>query len=220
VKEQMLEWWGPILDEYYSGTESNILTFINSEEWLAHKGSVGRLQIGIPHILDEDENELPPGEVGIIYVEGGTPFEYHNDPEKTAKSRSSKGWTTMNDMGYLDKDGYLYLVDRRTDLIISGGVNIYPQEAENVLVSHQKLFDAAVFGVPHEEFGEEVKAVVQPINMADAGSELEQELIAYCQKRLAKIKCPKSVDFVEKLPRADTGKILKAALKDRYRKQA
>ena len=216
VKQQMIDWWGPILIEYYAGTEGNGLSAVNSQEWLAHKGTVGRPIIGIPHILDEEGNELPPGEVGTIYFSEGRDFEYHNDPEKTAASRNEKGWTTLNDVGYLDPEGYLYLTDRKTNMIISGGVNIYPQEAENILITHPKVMDVAVLGVPNEEFGEEVKGIVQVEDMVEAGPELEAELIHYCQQHLAKIKCPTSIDFEKELPRTPTGKLLKRLLKDRY----
>ena len=216
VKEQMIDWWGPILVEYYAGTEGNGLSAVNSRDWLAHKGTVGLPIIGIPHILDEQGKELPPGEVGTIYFSEGRDFEYHNDPEKTAASRNEKGWTTLNDVGYLDKEGYLYLTDRKTNMIISGGVNIYPQEAENILITHPMVMDVAVLGVPNEEFGEEVKGVVQISDLAAAGPELEAELIHYCQQHLAKIKCPVSIDFEKELPRTPTGKLLKRLLKERY----
>jgi long-chain acyl-CoA synthetase len=216
VKEQMIAWWGPILHEYYAGTEGNGFTAINSEEWLAHKGSVGRALLGEIHIVDDDGNELPPGEVGTIYFAGGATFEYHNDPQKTAGSRNAKGWSTLGDIGYVDADGYLYLTDRKANMIISGGVNIYPQEAENLLVTHPKVADVAVFGVPNLDLGEEIKAVVQPVDMADAGPELERELIAFCQAQLAKFKCPRSIDFQAELPRHPTGKLYKRLLKDRY----
>jgi long-chain acyl-CoA synthetase len=216
VKEKMIAWWGPVLFEYYAGTEANGLTAISSEEWLNHRGSVGRSFIGTVHILDEAGNELPPGEPGLVYFADGREFEYLGDPEKTQASRSSQGWSTINDIGYLDEEGYLYLTDRATNMIISGGVNIYPQEAENVLVMHPKVMDAAVIGVPNEDFGEEVKGVIQPRDMSDAGPELEQELLAYCRLKLSKIKCPASIDFEAELPRTATGKLLKRLLKDRY----
>lgn len=216
VKQQMIDWWGPVLIEYYAGTEGNGLSAVNSQEWLAHRGTVGRPIIGVPHILDEQGNDLPPGEVGTIYFSEGRDFEYHNDPDKTAASRNEKGWTTLNDVGYLDSEGYLYLTDRKTNMIISGGVNIYPQEAENILITHPKVIDVAVLGVPNEEFGEEVKGIVQVEDMAEAGPELAAELIRYCQQHLAKIKCPASIDFEKELPRTPTGKLLKRLLKDRY----
>lgn len=217
IKEQMIEWWGPVIYEYYAGTEGNTMFAINSEEWLTHKGSVGRCYVGTVHITDDAENDLPPGETGGIYIENGYPFVYHNDPEKTRNAQTAKGWTTMGDIGYLDKDGYLYLTDRKADMIISGGVNIYPQEAENLLVTHPKVTDAAVFGIPNADFGEEVKAVIQPANMAEAGPALEQELLLFCQQHLSKIKCPRSIDFEKELPRTPTGKLFKRILKDRYR---
>ncbi len=217
VKQQMIDWWGPIVFEYYGGTEGNGLTMLNSAEWLAHKGSVGRATVGELKICDDETGEeLPQGQTGTVYFANGRPFEYHNDPEKTAGSRNPKGWTTLGDVGYVDADGYLYLTDRKAYMIISGGVNIYPQEAENVLITHPKVADVAVFGVPNEEFGEEVKAVVQPRDMRDAGPALAAELIAFCREQLSHIKCPKSVDFEEELPRAPTGKLYKRLLKDRY----
>ncbi len=216
VKEQMIAWWGPVFLEYYGGTEGSTMIMISSPEWLSHKGSVGKCYIGKIHILDEDESEMPLREPGLIYIEDGNPFEYHKEPEKTAGSRTSKGWSTMGDIGYLDEEGYLYLTDRKSNMIISGGVNIYPQETENLLTMHPKVMDAAVFGIPHEEFGEEVKAIVQPVSMAEAGPPLEQELIEYCRKSLSHVKCPKSIDFREELPRTPTGKLLKRLLKDEY----
>jgi len=216
IKEKMIEWWGPILIEYYSGTEQNGATMIFSEDWLKHKGSVGKAILGEIHIVDSDGNELPPGEPGVIYFSGGDYFEYHDDPDKTAESRNSRGWSTLFDMGYVDEEGYLYLTDRKTNMIISGGVNIYPQETENHLVTHPKVKDVAVFGIPHDEFGEEVKAVVQPFKMSDAGPELEQELIEFCKMKLSKMKCPKSVDFIEDFPRTPAGKLMKRFLRDKY----
>jgi long-chain acyl-CoA synthetase len=216
VKEQMIAWWGPKIYEYYAGTEGNGFCAINSEEWLAHKGSVGRALIGKIHILDDNGNELPTGEAGTIFFEGGAPFEYHNDPEKTKGSRSAQGWSTLGDIGYVDGEGFLYLTDRKANMIISGGVNIYPQEAENLLATHPKVQDVAVFGVPNEDFGEEVKAVVQPVDMKMAGPELAAELIEYCRQRLSPIKCPRSIDFDAELPRHPTGKLYKRLIKDRY----
>jgi len=216
VKEQMIEWWGPVLNEYYAGTESNGFVHITSEEWLQHRGSVGRPITAKVHIVDDEGNELPPRQPGGIYFEGGGAFEYHNDAGKTADSRTREGWSTLGDIGYVDEEGYLYLTDRKANMIISGGVNIYPQEAENVLITHPKVADVAVFGVPNEDFGEEVKAVVQPVDMAEAGPALEQELIAFCEEQLARIKCPRSVDFEAELPRHPTGKLYKRLLRDRY----
>lgn len=217
VKHQMIQWWGPIISEYYSSTEGVGTTFITSEEWLAHPGSVGRAMMGTPHIVDEQGRELGPGQIGTVYFDGGSRFEYHNDPDKTASTYDGRGWGSVGDMGYLDDKGYLYLTDRRTFMIISGGVNIYPQEIENLLVNHPKVMDAAVIGVPNAEFGEEVKAVVQPVDWDDAGPELEAELMAWCRGRLAGFKCPRSVDFDPELPRQDNGKLYKRLLSDRYR---
>ncbi|HUF32514.1 MAG TPA: AMP-binding protein [Acidimicrobiales bacterium] len=216
VKEQMIEWWGPKVFEYYAGTEGNGFCAISSEEWLEHRGSVGKPLIGELHILDEDGKELPAGEAGSIFFGGGSEFEYHNDPEKTAASRNEHGWSTLGDVGYVDDDGYLYLTDRKAYMIISGGVNIYPQEAENVLTMHPKVLDVAVLGVPNEDFGEEVKAIVQPMDMAEAGPDLERELIAFCKEQLADYKCPRSVDFRDELPRHPTGKLYKRLLRDEY----
>jgi len=218
VKEQMIAWWGPVIYEYYAGTEGNGFCQLNSEEWLQHKGSVGKPLLGTLHILDDEGNELGPGEEGTIYFESASQFEYHNDPEKTKQSRDPKGrgWSTLGDIGRVDEDGYLYLTDRKAYMIISGGVNIYPQEAENVLTMHPKVLDVAVIGVPNEDFGEEVKAVVQPMDMADAGPELERELIAFCKDHLADVKCPRTIDFREELPRHPTGKLYKRLLRDEY----
>jgi acyl-CoA synthetase (AMP-forming)/AMP-acid ligase II len=216
VKEQMIEWWGPIINEYYAGTEGNGFVAIGSDEWLTHKGSVGRSLLGVIHIVDENGNEVPAGEPGTIFFEGGNTFEYHNDPEKTAASRHRAGWSTLGDIGYVDDEGFLYLTDRKANMIISGGVNIYPQEAENVLTMHPKVLDVAVFGIPNEEFGEEVKAVVQPVDMAAAGPDLERELISYCKEHLASLKCPRTVDFMAELPRHPTGKLYKRLLRDPY----
>ncbi|MFT7688179.1 MAG: long-chain acyl-CoA synthetase, partial [Candidatus Azotimanducaceae bacterium] len=216
IKEQMISWWGPIIHEYYAGSEGNGFVAINSEQWLAHKGSVGIALTAALHIIDDEGNEVPQGEVGTIYFEGGGQFEYYNDEAKTADSRSKEGWSTLGDVGYLDPDGFLYLTDRKSYMIISGGVNIYPQEAENIIVNHPKVMDVAVFGIPNEDFGEEVKAVVQPINFEDAGPELEEDIIQYCRDQISHIKCPRSVDFESELPRHPTGKLYKRLLKDRY----
>jgi long-chain acyl-CoA synthetase len=216
IKRQMIEWWGPILYEYYAGSEGNGFAVINSEEWLAHPGSVGRAILGELRILDEDGRQCPPRVAGGIYFANGPKFEYHNDPAKTAGAYSTEGWSTLGDVGYVDEEGWLYLTDRKAYMIISGGVNIYPQEAENVLTAHPKVVDVAVFGVPNAEFGEEVKAVVQPVDMAQAGPPLAEELIAYCRERLADVKCPRSIDFDPELPRHPNGKLYKRILRDRY----
>jgi acyl-CoA synthetase (AMP-forming)/AMP-acid ligase II len=219
VKKQMIEWWGPVIHEYYAGTEGNGFVYCNSEDWLAHPGTVGKALSGTLHIVDEEGEELPAGESGTVYFEGGGTFEYHNDPEKTQGSRNPKGWSTLGDVGYVDDDGFLYLTDRKAFMIISGGVNIYPQESENLLVTHPKVVDVAVFGVPNEDFGEEVKAVVQPVAMPASDEEakaLERELVAFCKEHLADVKCPRSIDFREELPRHPTGKLYKRLLKDEY----
>lgn len=216
VKKQMIEWWGPVIYEYYAGTEGNGFCFITSEEWLTHEGSVGKNLLGPIHICDDNGEELPPMEPGTIFFEGGTPFEYHNDPEKTKESRHAQGWSTLGDIGMVDEEGYLYLTDRKANMIISGGVNIYPQEAENLLITHPLVADVAVIGVPNEEFGEEVKAVVQLQDPSLKTDATREELIKFCLDNLSKIKCPRSVDFEDELPRHPTGKLYKRLIKDRY----
>jgi long-chain acyl-CoA synthetase len=216
VKEQMIEWWGPVIHEYYAGTEGNGFCAIDSEQWLAHRGSVGRALVGELHIVGDDGRELPAGETGTVYFGGGTPFEYHNDPEKTASSYNDAGWSTLGDVGHVDEDGYLYLTDRKAHMIISGGVNVYPQEAENVLATHPAVLDVAVIGVPSEDLGEEVKAVVQPVDDIEVGPALAAELMAFCRSQLAGYKCPRSVDFRDELPRHPTGKLYKRLLRDEY----
>jgi long-chain acyl-CoA synthetase len=223
VKRQMIEWWGPVIHEYYAGTEGNGSTYCNTEMWLAHPGTVGTPSNCVIHIVGEDGEELPIGRPGTVYMEGGGTFAYLNDADKTADSRDSRGWSTLGDVGYLDEDNFLYLTDRKAFMIISGGVNIYPQEAENVLVTHDKVTDVAVFGVPNDDFGEEVKAVVQPVDMpadADSAAALSAELIRFCRTQLADVKCPRSVDFSDELPRHPTGKLYKRILKDEYWKAA
>jgi fatty-acyl-CoA synthase len=217
VKEAMIEWWGPILIEYYAGTEANGVTVINSEEWLAHRGSVGRAIVGEIKIVDDETGEvLPAGEIGSVYFANGPQFEYHNLPAQTAKAYNAQGWSTLGDVGFLDGEGYLHLTDRKAYMIISGGVNIYPQEAEDVLIMHPAVQDVAVFGVPHAEMGEEVKAVVQPAEGFEAGPALAEALMAFCRARLSPIKCPRSVDFDAELPRTPTGKLMKRLVRDRY----
>jgi long-chain acyl-CoA synthetase len=216
IKKQMMAWWGPIIDEYYASSEAIGSTLITADDWLAHPGSVGRPMMGALHILDEDGNELPPNQAGEIYFEGGFDFEYLNDAQKTAKSRDTHGWKTVGDIGYLDEEGYLYLTDRRHHMIISGGVNIYPQEAENMLVTHPKVMDAAVFGIPDDEMGQSVKSVVQTVDPADATDEFGEELLGWLRERLAHYKCPRSVSFEAQLPRTDTGKLYKQELISRY----
>jgi acyl-CoA synthetase (AMP-forming)/AMP-acid ligase II len=217
VKQQMIEWWGPKLYEYYAGTEGNGSTFITSEEWLRKPGSVGRASgTTVIHILDEDGNPQPAGSEGTVWFSGGGVFEYHNAPEKTAESHRPGGLSTLGDVGYLDEDGYLFLTDRKAYMIIAGGVNIYPREIEDVLVTHPAVADVAVFGVPNDDLGEEVKAVVQPIDMDEAGPALAAELTTWCAERLARFKVPRSIDFEPELPRLPTGKLYKRLLRDRY----
>jgi acyl-CoA synthetase (AMP-forming)/AMP-acid ligase II len=216
VKEQMIEWLGPVLHEYYAGTEGNGIVYCNSEMWLAHRGSVGMPINCELHICDEFGSEVTVGQEGTVFFSGGSDFEYHGDPEKTAGSRHPNGWSTLGDIGKLDEDGFLYLTDRKAHMIISGGVNIYPQEAENVLTMHPSVADVAVIGVPNEDFGEEVKAVVQPVEGVVADRSLERELISFCRQQLADVKCPRSVDFRSELPRHPTGKLYKRLLRDEY----
>ena len=218
VKQQMMDWWGPILWEYYAGTELNGFCLATPDDWLAHPGTVGKPLIGDLHILDEDGIELEPYEPGTIYFGGGSPYVYHNDPDKTRSVQDPKGrgWTTLGDVGYVDDEGWLYLTDRKAFMIISGGVNIYPQETENALITHPAVEDVAVFGVPNEEMGEEVKAVVQLLDPSKAGPEMERELVEFCRERLAHYKCPRTIDFEAELPRLPTGKLYKQKLRDRY----
>ena len=217
VKEEMIHWFGPVLWEFYSGSERNGIFMIGSDDWMKHKGSVGRCVDAKVHIVDDETGkELPVGEIGTIYCSKGEVFQYHNDDSKTKAVTLHDNWTTIGDVGYLDAEGYLYLTDRKSYMIISGGVNIYPQETEDCLIKHPKVADVAVFGVPNADMGEEVKAVIQPVNFSEAGSALEKELIAFCQSNISKIKCPKSIDFEKELPREDTGKLKKRLLKDRY----
>ncbi len=217
IKEQMLDWWGPIVHEYYAGTEGNGFCYASPQDWLDHKGTVGKAISGELHIVDDEGNEVSAGiEGGVYFSNGLQEFEYHNDPEKTAAGRLPNGWSTLGDIGRVDEDGFLYLTDRKANMIISGGVNIYPQEAENILTVHPKVQDVAVFGVPNADFGEEVKAVVQPVDGSEADEALERELIAYCREHLADVKCPRSIDFRDELPRHPTGKLYKRLLKDEY----
>ena len=217
IKRAMIEWVGPILNEYYAATEGNGMTFVESKEWLEHPGTVGKCLLGEMHILDEDGNECPTGTDGTVWFKGATNFEYFNDPAKTAENRTPDGqMSTVGDVGHVDEEGYLYLTDRKTYMIISGGVNIYPQETENLLATHPKVLDVAVLGVPNEDLGEEVKAVVQLVDPAGAGPEMESELIRFCREHLARFKCPRSVDFVDELPRLPTGKLYKRLLRDKY----
>jgi long-chain acyl-CoA synthetase len=217
VKDEMIKWWGPIIHEYYGATEGLGFTACNSTEWLAHKGTVGKVLLGDLHILDENLKPCPVGTAGTVWFKTATPFEYFNDPNKTQEARSPDGtMSTVGDVGYVDKDGYLYLTDRATFMIISGGVNIYPQECENLLITHPKIADAAVFGVPNADLGEEVKAVVQPMPGVLPGPDLAQELMSFCSEKLSRQKVPRSIDFENELPRLPTGKLYKRLLRDRY----
>ncbi|MGE0624516.1 MAG: AMP-binding protein [Pseudomonadales bacterium] len=219
IKQQMFDWWGPIIYEYYGGTELNGFTHTTPEEWLAHPGTVGRAIIGTIHVCDEDGKELPVGTPGIVYFELPVmPFEYLKDPQKTkdAQHPEHPNWTALGDVGYVDAEGFLYLTDRATFMIISGGVNIYPQEIEDAMILHPKVADVAVVGVPHEEMGEEVKAVVQVAEGVTADDALAEELLAYTREHIAHYKCPRSIDFMDELPRLPTGKLYKRIIKDRY----
>ncbi len=220
IKEAMIDWWGPVLKEYYAGTEGNGFTFISSEDWLTHKGSVGRALLGTVKICDENGDELPARTEGGVFFESDTPVSYHNDPEKTKDAYNKHGWSTLGDVGWLDEEGFLYLTDRKSFMIISGGVNIYPQEIENLLVTHPKVADAAVIGAPDDEMGERVVAVIQPMDMADAGDELADELSAFMRESLSGVKVPRQIDFREELPRHPTGKLYKRLLRDEYWAQA
>jgi long-chain acyl-CoA synthetase len=217
VKEAMIDWWGPIILEYYGATEGLGFTLCDSREWLAHKGTVGRTVAGELHVLDDEMREVPTGQTGKLWFKTAIPFEYFNDPIKTAEVNSpDRTMSTVGDIGYVDEEGYVYLTDRAAFMIISGGVNIYPQECENLLITHPKVADAAVFGVPNEEMGEEVKAAVQLLPGFTPGADIEAELISFCREHLAHHKCPRSIDFEAALPRLPTGKLYKASLRDRY----
>ena len=219
VKRRMIQWWGPILEEYYAGTEGNGSTAISSEEWLEHPGSVGRSRSGVLHVCNDDGDELPPGEAGVIYFEQPEmTFSYHNAPEKTREAQHPKhlNWSALGDVGYLDEEGYLYLTDRKSFMIISGGVNIYPQEIENALIMHPNVMDVAVFGVPNDDFGEEVKAVIQLAEDVKSDESTAEDLIEYSRKHLANYMVPRSIDFIEEMPRLPTGKLYKRLLRDAY----
>jgi acyl-CoA synthetase (AMP-forming)/AMP-acid ligase II len=216
VKREMIEWWGPIILEYFGSSEQTALTFITSQEWLSHPGSVGKTVLGKLHICDEDGEPLPIGKIGEIHAEGAMAFSYHNDMEKTAKSRNKYGWTTVGDVGYLDADGYLYLTDRKNFTIISGGVNIYPQEIENLLITHPRIADVAVIGLPDPDYGEKVTAVIQPLDMRDANEAFRRELTEWMRPQLSSVKMPKQIDFRAELPRLPTGKMAKHVLRATY----
>ncbi|MCL4132415.1 UNVERIFIED_CONTAM: hypothetical protein GTU68_006264 [Idotea baltica] len=216
IKHEMLQWWGDIIHEYYAGTENNGFVAITSAEWRAHPGSVGQAKLGVLHICDAKGEELPAGQEGEIYFENGQQFSYHKDPEKTRRSTNPKGWTTLGDIGLLDANGYLYLTDRKSFMIISGGVNIYPQEAEDTLLTHPAVLDAAVIGIPHEDFGEAVHAVVQLLPGYEGTEVLQATLLDYCRSKLSTIKCPRTLEFRGTLPRTETGKLLKRLLRAEY----
>jgi long-chain acyl-CoA synthetase len=216
VKQAMLQWWGPIIHEFYAGTEFNGLTSITPEEWLTHAGSVGRATFGTVHIMSEDGVELPERKEGLIYFEGGSRFAYHNDPHQTAAAYNEKGWSTLGDIGWIDADRYLYLTDRQSFMVISGGVNIYPREIEDLIVTHPKVADVAVIGAPDEDLGERLVAVVQPLAWEDAGPELAQEIQELARANLSRVKVPRQVDFSRELSRQPTGKLYKRLLRDEY----
>ena len=220
IKREMIEWWGPIINEYYAGSEGVGMTLIKAEDWLTHPGSVGKAIHGTLHVCDAEGEEVPAGQDGLLYFENDLIPTYHNDPEKTREAMHPKGWMTLGDIGHVDEDGFLYLTDRKSHMIISGGVNIYPQEIENLLVTHDKVMDAAVIGAPCPDFGEKVVAVVQPIDMADAGDALEAELRDFLAPSLSKIKMPKLFDFRAQLPREANGKLYKRELRDEFLKAA
>lgn len=216
VKEQMLAWWGPVIHEYYAGSEGNGFCYVGPQDWLTHKGTVGRAILGEAKIVGEDGEELPPRSEGTVYFAGGAPLTYHNAPDKIAENTNKQGWTTLGDVGWLDEEGFLYLTDRKSFMIISGGVNIYPQELENLLITHPKVADAAVVGAPHEEMGEQVAAVIQPMDWAEAGDALKDELMAFCRANLSHVKSPRILDFMQELPRHPTGKLYKRLIRDAY----
>jgi len=216
VKRRMLEWWGPVIYEYYAASEGGG-TIVTPEEWLKYPGTVGRPWPGAEiRILDDEGRECPPNTPGTVYMAlGQYDFEYHKDKEKTESNRRD-GFFTVGDVGYLNEDGYLFLCDRKIDMIISGGQNIYPAEVEAVLLTHPKVGDVAVFGIPNEDWGEEVKAVVEPAAGVQPTPELAEELIAYCRQKLAKYKCPRTIDFIDEMPRDPNGKLYKRKLRDLY----
>jgi long-chain acyl-CoA synthetase len=216
VKEAMIAWWGPVINEYYSGTEGNGMCYISAHDWLSHKGSVGKAVVGVLHICDDAGDPLPPRTEGLVYFEGGSPISYHNDPQKTSDIYNKHGWMTLGDVGWVDEEGYLCLTDRRSFMIISGGVNIYPQEIENLLVGHPKIADVAIVGAPHEEMGEQVVAVVQPAPGVAAGPELADEVLAFARANLSHVKVPRRVDFMDELPRQPSGKLFKRLIRDAY----
>lgn len=220
VKQAMIDWWGPKIYEYYAGSEGNGFVAATAQDWLERPGTVGRSVVGTLHICDDNGEPLPVGSEGLVYFEGGPRFSYNGDPEKTRNAYNRHGWSTLGDIGRLDEDGYLFLTDRKNFTIISGGVNIYPQEIENHIITHPKVRDVAVFGVPDEEYGERVVAVVEPVCMDDVHEGLAEDIEAYCRHTLSGVKTPRQIDFVNLLPRTDTGKLQKRALREKYRQGA
>lgn len=216
IKEEMIAWWGPIIHEFYAGTEFNGLTAIGPMEWMTHKGSVGPAVFGKIHILSDEGEELPVRKEGLIYFEGGNAFSYHNDEEKTRGAYNEQGWSTLGDIGWLDEDGFLYLTDRKSFMIISGGVNIYPQEIEDAIITHEQVADVAVIGAPDEDLGERLVAIVQPLDWSDSGDALATSIRDHLKGKLAKMKIPKQIDFMQQLPRHATGKLYKRLLRDTY----
>ncbi len=216
VKQRMMDWWGPIIHEYYAGSEGIGNTRIGPEEWLANPGSVGLATPGVVFVLDEDDEVVAPGESGLIHFDPIASFEYKGDPDKTAGARSKQGYFTYGDVGYIDANGYLHLTDRKSFMIISGGVNIYPREAEDVLIGHPAVLDVGVFGIPHPDLGEEVKAAVELQPGYEPSEDLAVDLLTYCREHLSGFKCPRSIDFAEALPRLPTGKLRKADLRAPY----
>lgn len=217
VKQQMMDWWGPIIHEYYASTETIGLCSVTPREWLERPGTVGTAKLGELHICDENGEELPAGEVGHVYFANGIPLKYHNDPEKTREAHNDRGWATVGDIGKVDEEGYLWLTDRASFMIISGGVNIYPQEIEDRLIEHPEVADAAVIGAPDPEMGERVVAVVQPVDAKVDRDALRERLLASLKDRLSFNKTPKQIDFRDTLPREENGKLMKRLLRDEYR---
>jgi long-chain acyl-CoA synthetase len=215
IKKQMIAWLGPVIHEYYAGSERNGQTTVDSAAWAERPGTVGRAVVGQIHIVGEDGRELPAGEDGLIYFSDGNAFEYYKDPAKTASAFNQRGWSTLGDIGHVDADGFLFIADRRTDLIISGGVNIYPKEVEETLIQHPAVADVAVIGVPSTEYGQEVKAIVELHRGMTANRRLAEDMIDFCRSRIAAYKCPKSIDFAT-LPRLPNGKMLKRQIRDSY----
>jgi len=216
IKQQMFEWWGDVIYEYYAGSEGVGMTLATPEGWKSHPGTVGIAILGTPHICDEDGNPLLTGEIGQIYFESEIEFNYHNDNEKTKSVYNKHGWGSFGDVGYLDEDNFLYLTDRKSFMIISGGVNIYPQEIENLLITHPDVSDVAVIGAPDPDLGEKVVAIIEPANLTQDKDKLAAELNTYCRTKLSSIKLPKQIDFVDELPRTETGKMMKRLLRDEY----